>query len=62
MNLKKPIAFLLAGTLCVPSFTAFPIAEATSEAPALLDVSTFTIRDENLVYLGADYLNAELIP
>ena len=34
-----------------------PIPAQAADSPALLDVSAFTVRDENLVYIGADYLN-----
>ena len=37
-------------------FRSVPVVSAAPES-ALLDVSGFSIMDENLVYLGADYLN-----
>ena len=44
-------AFIItAGMLpCIPADAA--------DQPALLDVSAFSVMDENLVYIGADYLN-----
>lgn len=51
---KKRIACLTAAFALamqgIPSVSA-------AETPALLDVSGFQIMDENLVYIGADYLN-----
>lgn len=52
---QRVLSLLTACTLCA-SAAAFPVSAA--ETPALLDVSAFQIMDENLVYIGADYLNA----
>ncbi len=52
--------FTAAAFTAVFAFTAIPFGSlipAEAEEPALLDVSGFTILDENLVHLGADYLN-----
>ena len=43
-------ALLLCAGVC-------PFAVSAAPAPALLDISEFTVRDENLVYIGAGYLN-----
>lgn len=51
--LRRKISFLTAVLLAV---SAMPRVSA-AETPALLDASGFQIRDENLVYIGADYLN-----
>lgn len=52
---------ITAAALCAAvSFTSLPFSallSAHAAEPALLDVSDFTILDENLVHLGADYLN-----
>ena len=50
---KQWISLLTASTLLLG---AMPLPAAAAE-PALLDASGFTIYDENLVYVGADYLN-----
>ena len=52
--------YTAAAFTAVFAFTAIPFGSlipAEAEEPALLDVSGFTILDENLVHLGADYLN-----
>ncbi|MBQ8515788.1 MAG: hypothetical protein IJ496_10365 [Ruminococcus sp.] len=57
----RRISKITAAALCAAvSFTTVPFAAllpAHGAEPALLDVSGFTILDENLVHLGADYLN-----
>ena len=54
--MKKRLTALLTSALLTASAAPMP-ALAASPEPALLDVSLFTVRDENLVYIGADYLN-----
>ena len=49
---RKLTAFLTALLLCTGALPA----SAAAEEPALLDISQFTVMDENLVHLGADYL------
>ena len=50
---KKITAFLTA-MLCLAA--AVPVLPANAESSGRLDASNFKIYDENLVYLGADYL------
>ncbi|MBR3630550.1 MAG: hypothetical protein IKN55_08795 [Oscillospiraceae bacterium] len=45
---------LSAGALLL---AALPVPAVAADTPALLDASGFKIYDENLVYIGADYLN-----
>ncbi len=52
---KKITAFLTA-MLCLAA--AVPVLPANAESSGRLDASNFKIYDENLVYLGADYLNS----
>lgn len=53
-SIKKTTAFLTALLLCTGTAPAMPRA-AESES-ALLDMTKFTVMDENLAHLGADYL------
>ncbi len=53
MKIQKLISALSAVTLLT---SAMPVPVFAEES-ALLDATKFMIRDENLVYLGADYLN-----
>ena len=55
MILKKPAAAVTAITLCIPLLSVQTFSETFQSE--LLDVSEFTIMDENLVYLGASHLN-----
>ena len=53
--MKRTITGVLtAGALLI---SALPLPVTAAETPALLDASGFRIYDENLVYIGADYLN-----
>lgn len=49
---------ILAAVLALSMLPEIPVsAEPSAGSAARLDVSDFTIRDENIVYAGADYLN-----
>lgn len=50
------LACIAAAVCCMSSVSAIPAASEEKES-TLLDVSQFSVMDENLVYLGADYLN-----
>ena len=52
---RKTIAFLTA-VVCLAG--AVPVLPVKAESSGKLDASHFKIYDENLVYLGADYLNS----
>lgn len=55
MILKKIIAAAASLPICISCFNTQVFSE--SNQSALLDVSQFTVMDENLVHLGASYLN-----
>ena len=55
MNYRKATAFIIALLMTAVSVPVSARAENTS---GKLDASAFRIYDENLVYLGADYLNS----
>ena len=55
MNYRKATAFIMALLMTAVSVPVSARAENTS---GKLDASAFRIYDENLVYLGADYLNS----
>jgi len=52
---RRFICGLIAMTMTAAAIPAVPAAAA--QESALLDVSGFSVMDENLVYIGADYLN-----
>ena len=54
--MKRMTACFLSAALMLQTVPLIPAAAVPENG--LLDVSEFTVRDENLVYLGADYLNA----
>lgn len=56
MKKFRLLACIAAAVCCMSSVSAIPAASKEKE-PTLLDVSQFSVMDENLVYLGADYLN-----
>lgn len=56
MKKNKLLACISAATLCITCSPAIKVNSDETES-ALLDVSKFTVMDENLVYIGADYLN-----
>ena len=45
----------LSGILALSMLPVVPVEAA--EPPTLIDASGFSVHDENLVYIGADYLN-----
>lgn len=55
MIFKKTAAAVTAITLCMSVFNVQAFSETTK--PALLDVSEFTVMDENIVHLGSSFLN-----
>ena len=55
MTFRKTAAAVTAITLCIPLLSVQTFSETFQSE--LLDVSEFTIMDENLVYLGASHLN-----
>lgn len=55
MILKKLSATVIAFALCVSAFNMQAFSETSQ--PALLDISQFTVLDENLVHLGSSHLN-----
>ena len=55
-NLKKFTAFASSLVFMASGISMIPASAENSNTPELLDVSGFVIRDENLVYIGADYL------
>ena len=61
--MKRYAAFLTAAAMLAGAVPAVPYVPAGAQAAeaVLLDVSGFTVRDENLVYIGADYLNAAAV-
>lgn len=56
MKKFRLLACIAAAVCCMSSVSAIPAASKEKES-TLLDVSQFSVMDENLVYLGADYLN-----
>lgn len=54
MNLKKLLSIVSALTI-VSSMTVFPV-NAEDNQVSLIDISNMVMHDENMVYLGADYL------
>lgn len=56
--MRRSAAGLLAATMLLG---VMPIPASAAETPALIDASGFTVYDENLVYIGADYLNAAAV-
>ena len=50
-------SYLCCGIAALLALQSVPQVSAAKES-ALLDVSGFAVMDENLVYIGADYLNA----
>ncbi len=52
---NKAIGVVLAAAMCTVNFSV-PL-ESRAETASLLDVTQFSIMDENLVHLGADYLS-----
>ncbi len=55
--MKKRLTSFLTALLMTASAAPLPVSAADEPQEQLLDVSQFTVRDENLVYIGADYLN-----
>ncbi|WP_298484160.1 dockerin type I repeat-containing protein [uncultured Ruminococcus sp.] len=56
MKKHRLLACAAASACCLSGVSAIPAASAETES-ALLDISHFSVMDENLVYLGADYLH-----
>ena len=56
-RIQKITAAALSAAVSLSSVPFANILPVQAAEPALLDVSGFTILDENLVHLGADYLN-----
>ena len=54
---QKVTAAALCAAVCFSCIPFSAILPAQAAEPALLDVSQFTILDENLVHLGSDFLN-----
>ena len=44
-------------TACLTAVGGIPAAAVAEPTVSLLDAASFRIYDENLVYIGADYLN-----
>lgn len=55
MKLKKTLSIISALSI-ISSMMTFPISAESENSSLLIDVSNMVIHDENLVYLGADYL------
>ncbi|MGN0677015.1 MAG: hypothetical protein ACI4K5_04655, partial [Ruminococcus sp.] len=55
MIFRKALASLIAVSICMSLFSLKAFSETFQ--PSLLDVSEFTVSDENLVHLGSSYLN-----
>ena len=56
MKKIRLLACVAAVGYCLSGISAFP-AVCEEREPTLLDISQFSVMDENLVYLGADYLH-----
>ena len=54
--MKRLTACLLSAAVVMTAPQQLPVSAAPDAG--LLDMSLFTVRDENLVYIGADYLNS----
>lgn len=56
MKNHRLLACITTTALCLSGASAMPAISAEPE-PELLDITQFSVMDENLVYLGADHLN-----
>lgn len=58
MEIRSLTAIAVSAVLAASNLSITPAPAVTSPQSALLDISQFTVRDENLVYLGTDYLRS----